>query len=303
MSTEQLALKVQDVPDKGKGVIAMLPISAGELVLLEAPLFTLSSDYSNSDVLAKLVALTESEQRQFLSLSNCHRGRFPPLMGICKTNALPCGDNTTIGATRAARAGIFMTGSRFNSSCVPNVNNYWDDIQQKISFRALRDIPVGEELCICYCELFASREDRQHKTSTAFGFACVCSACTLPDREQKASDKRRTSIGRLYGEVGDCGNQPSLGLRKVKLVIKLLKEEGILECAGATFYYDGFQFCVSSSDQRNAKLWIKKALDAESLGRGPETSDAKRYRGYLENPRGHPAFGLLRRQTLTGPEN
>lgn len=28
------------------------------------------------------------------------------------------------------------------------------------------------------------------------------------------------------------------------MIIKLLKQEGILEASGAIFYYDGFQFCA-----------------------------------------------------------
>ncbi|KAH9932980.1 uncharacterized protein B0H18DRAFT_1115620 [Fomitopsis serialis] len=89
MSTDW-PIVVQDVPGKGKGVIATRPITAGELVLLEAPLFTLPSEYDNSAVLAKLVALTG--------------------------------------------------------------NNFWEDTLHKISFRALKDVAEGEELCICYTE-------------------------------------------------------------------------------------------------------------------------------------------------------
>ncbi|KAH9836259.1 SET domain-containing protein [Rhodofomes roseus] len=302
MSTEWPII-VQDIPGKGKGVIAARAIVPGELVLLEAPLFTLPSDYDNSAVLAKLAALTESEQRQFLSLTNCHQGRLPPPLGTCKTNALPCGDQSSSYGDRAERVGIFLMGSRFNSSCVQNVNNFWDDALQKISFRALKNIAAEEELCICYTELFATRENRQYKSKLGFGFECVCPACTLPPKEQKASDARRTTVGRLYGEISQCGNQPSLGLRKVKLVIQLLKEEGILECTGAIYYYDGFQFCVSCSDKRNAKQWVRKALEAETLGRGPDTSGAKMYRRYMENPSQHMAFGLLRKQNLAGPDN
>ncbi|KAI0719680.1 SET domain-containing protein [Fomitopsis betulina] len=296
------AFEIQDIPDKGKGIIATRAILAGELILLEAPLFTLPSPYDNSDVLAELVKLTESEQRDFFSLSNCHRGRFPPPIGICRTNALPCGDQSTLSGETAGRSGIFLLGSRFNSCCIPNVNNFWVDRQQKISFRALRDIEAGEELCICYTELFSSRAERQRKGKLAFGFNCMCTACTLPEIAQAASDERRDSIQRLSEEIALCGYSPSLGIRKVNTVIKQLKQEGILEAAGAMFYYDGFQFCASVSDRKNAKEWVKKALDAECLGRGPDTPSAQMYRRYLEDPKRHGAFGLLPRQTLTGPE-
>ncbi|EPT02138.1 hypothetical protein FOMPIDRAFT_1048151 [Fomitopsis schrenkii] len=296
------SFEMQDIPGKGKGMIATKAILAGELILFEAPLFTLPSSCSNSDVLAELVKLAESEQREFFSLSNCHRGRLSPPIGICRTNGLPCGDQSTLSGETAERFGLFLLGSRFNSSCVPNVNNYWDDSQQKISFRALRDVDAGEELCICYTELFSPRMELQRKGKLAFGFNCMCTACTLPQTAQKASDERRANIQRLYGEIAECGNNPSLGVRKAKMIIKQLKEEGILEASGAIFYYDGFQFCASVSDRKNAKQWVKKALDAECLGRGPETPGAQMYRKYLEDPKRHRSFGLLPRQTLTGPE-
>lgn len=210
------SFEMQDIPGKGKGMIATKAILAGELILFEAPLFTLPSSCSNSDVLAELVKLAESEQREFFSLSNCHRGRLSPPIGICRTNGLPCGDQSTLSGETAERFGLFLLGSRFNSSCVPNVNNYWDDSQQKISFRALRDVDAGEELCICYTELFSPRMELQRKGKLAFGFNCMCTACTLPQTAQKASDERRANIQRLYGEIAECGNNPSLGVRKVR---------------------------------------------------------------------------------------
>lgn len=229
--SQDRAFEIQDIPDKGKGIIATRAILAGELILLEAPLFTLPSPYDNSDVLAELVKLTESEQRDFFSLSNCHRGRFPPPIGICRTNALPCGDQSTLSGETAGRSGIFLLGSRFNSCCIPNVNNFWVDRQEKISFRALRDIEAGEELCICYTELFSSRAERQRKGKLGFGFNCMCTACTLPEIAQTASDERRDSIQRLSEEIALCGYSPSLGIRKVRsgvipMVTKLTFKEG-----------------------------------------------------------------------------
>lgn len=36
------------------------------------------------------------------------------------------------------------------------------------------------------------------------------------------------------------------------MIIKQLKEEGILEASGAIFYYDGFQFCASEPPHTSA---------------------------------------------------
>lgn len=193
----------------------MRDISSGELILHETPLFTQPRSRSNSTILTALASLTEKEQREYFSLCNCHRGKQPPALGTFNTNVLPCGDNEVSRGAFADEGGIFILGSRFNSSCIPNINNYWDPQMQQITFRALRDIALGEELCISYTDLLCPREDRQRYLKDKFGFVCTCDACSRVGADLKASDERRSTISRLYGELAGCGSNPELGIRKV----------------------------------------------------------------------------------------
>jgi hypothetical protein len=142
---------------------------------------------------------------------------MPPLVGIFHTNTLPCGNSGGLLGGMAAKWGIFLQGSRFNSSCVPNVNNYWNEEKGVIKFHALRDITEGEELCICYGDLFTSRTMRQ-RWQTGFGFECHCPACSLSSHEQSVSDDRRITVQKLFGEVGGCGNRPAEGVKKVRTI-------------------------------------------------------------------------------------
>ncbi|KAI1794323.1 SET domain-containing protein [Ganoderma leucocontextum] len=293
---------VQDVPGKGQGVVAMRPIARGELILAEAPLLTQSQPHSNATVLAALTSLSDPDQRQFFSLANAWRGTYPPPLGIFKTNGLPCGDHDTSRGQAAGSAAIFAIGSRFNSSCQPNVNNYWDENRRKITFWATSDIAAGEELSICYGDELAAREDRRRRLESAFRFVCGCVACSRDGAELKASDERRAAVARFYDEIGACGNNPTMGVRKVKAALRLLTEEGLLHHRGASFYYDAFQFCVSVADIKNAKAWVKKAWEAYCVSRGPESENAVKMAAYMEDVRKHPAFDLLPRKTLAGPE-
>ena len=127
------------------------------------PLLSQSQPHSNATVLAALSSLSEADQRRYFSLANTWIGTYPPPLGIFKTNALPCGENDTSRGVASDRAAIFIIGSRFNSSCQPNVNNYWDESLGKITFWATRDIAEGEELCICYCDELKTREDRRRR--------------------------------------------------------------------------------------------------------------------------------------------
>ncbi|PCH35097.1 hypothetical protein WOLCODRAFT_155769 [Wolfiporia cocos MD-104 SS10] len=293
---------IQDIPGKGRGMIATRSISSGEMVLAEAPLFIQTGLPTNATVLASVSALNKAQQREFFSLANCHRGKLPPALGIFQTNALPCGFNDRISMAVATEGAIFLKGSMFNSSCLPNVNNYWVESEGKITFRAIRDISSGEELYISYCSCLADRETRQVELKNRFGFECNCTACSLSGEERKASDTRRSSVAKLHSEIGACGAQPSLGLRKVKLALRYLNEEGLLESHGDSYYYDGFQFYTSSSDINSAKAWAKKAWELACRNKGPDSEEARRFDVFVQNPRAHPSFGLLTRQKLSGPE-
>lgn len=162
-----------------------------------------------------MCTLSADNKRRYLTLANCHGDKYPPLLGIYKTNTLPCGVNDEVARKRSSKSGLFLEGSRFNSSCVPNVRNTWDERQQVINFIAGKDIAEGEELCIAYGNLLAPRSERRSKLATSFGFECTCAACSLSGAALEKSDARRERLGVLYDEVADCGNSPRLGVQKV----------------------------------------------------------------------------------------
>jgi hypothetical protein len=115
----------------------------------------------------------------------------------------------------ATTAGLFLQGSRFNSSCVPNASNYWSEKRQTIVFRALKSIAEGEELCISYEIGWKPRANRRLELQEKFGFECHCAACSLSGDELLASDNRRMTLNRLFDEIAQCGNRPVEGVQKV----------------------------------------------------------------------------------------
>lgn len=213
------AYDIKPIDGKGVGAIATRPIKFGELVLSEQPLFaqSLLPIARLPTIMRNLAAKSELEKRQYLELANCHVGTKHPLLGIFDTNALPCG--STGGANTASEGAIFLEACRFNSSCVPNVNNSWNNASRVIEFWALRDIDEGEELCICYTKELQSRGARRNALRSKFGFFCHCAACSLSAEGVEASDNRRAILVRLLDEIGECGNRPAVGLKKVGLFL------------------------------------------------------------------------------------
>lgn len=192
---------VQDIPGKGKGIIAQRSFAQGEVILAETPIFTLRAEdltrRNAESVIFAISKCTPVQREGFYGLYSCHSD-FPRELGIFETNVLPCGTNDAKTSRAAVKGGIFLLGSRFNSSCMPNTNNNWDAESEELVFRAIKDVRAGDELCIAYGNVLAAREKRQAEMKRKFGFVCKCEACMLSGIELEESDYRRECLGGMY---------------------------------------------------------------------------------------------------------
>lgn len=85
--------------------------------------------------------------------------------------------------------GVFLTLSRMNHSCEPNIRLMPGMSEHELVAYAARDIASGEELCLCYVErnslpmlhfLHLPMECRQHLL-LRWGFVCACPRCRAMD--------------------------------------------------------------------------------------------------------------------------
>ncbi|KAF5622978.1 SET domain protein [Fusarium sp. NRRL 52700] len=137
--------EVRDIPEKGRGLIAKVDIPAGTRILCEKPLLQASTTTPGdleATAAPRLKALSQSQQRKFLSLHNSFPGEHP-LNGIIRTNALPCGPGSIVG-------GVYLTISLVNHSCLPNSLNNWNSVAGHETIHAIRPIKAGEEITIYY---------------------------------------------------------------------------------------------------------------------------------------------------------
>ncbi len=103
------------------------------------------------------------------------------------------------------------------------MNNRWDSGRGQVVFRALRDIVPGEELCIGYGKLLASRDERREELKRKFNFDCRCEACALEGQALEESDERREVLHELYSahmNQAIC-DDPMQGIGEVRICISL----------------------------------------------------------------------------------
>jgi hypothetical protein len=79
--------------------------------------------------------------------------------------------------TERCGLGLFPLCALFNHSCWPNVS--YTNAGRRLEFRALRAVAAGEELCVSYGTLYATRASRRAELQREKGFFCRCPRCAL----------------------------------------------------------------------------------------------------------------------------
>ena len=118
---------LEDVPGKGKGLVAIEKISKGTRIPSEEPIITIPRNEMNSERLQistyqQVATLSEHQQRAFLSMHNIHpyRDAAERYLGIVQTNSLPAETDGDKGA-------IFLEACRINHTCDNNAQKNWDE--------------------------------------------------------------------------------------------------------------------------------------------------------------------------------
>lgn len=287
--------EVRDIPGKGRGLVARSDIDEGARILCEKPLFTVEStalDRLQLIIAAKLKTLSEEGQQQFLSMHNNHPG-WLDLVGIFRTNALPCGAGSPKG-------GIYTTICLINHRCLPNSHNNWNPEAEHETIHAIRPIQAGEEITIAYDD-YLPYAPRQMLLKKSFGFDCECRLCSLNPAARRASDDRRLRIKFLHEVIGNWQRltlRPEASLKDCHNMLQLLREEfdGYIGTFGGMLYYDAFQICIAHGDEARAGVFAERAYELRRICDGDDVSETQDLKALSENPAGHPSFAVLSRK-------
>lgn len=288
------------IPNSGLGAVATAPITRGTLIISESALFLLPANLSNTtainaSIAAKLRALTPAQVQIFTSLSNAHAADSsgPSFAGTFRTNALPCGVD-------AVECGIFPTCSRFNHSCIPNANYCWNAKTRQEMIHAVKDIAVGEQICVSYIDeesTNSSRAQRQERLQRDFCFECKCGVCSGGAAAVAASDARRREAARLDALVGAGAlimRYPDRALGYCKRILGLLAEEGLQDVNHYRTYYDALQICVTHGDMARASALASLGVKVKADCHGKDTVDEELLL-YVKSPERHRLAGMSRK--------
>jgi hypothetical protein len=285
--------EITDIPGKGRGLVARRDIPKGTRILCEKPLFTshgalaMSLNDLEAAFAMKLKGLPKQSQRQFLSLHNNFPGKYP-FSKTFKTNALPCGPDSVIGA-------VYPTICFINHSCIANAHNNWNSNLGHETIHATRHIQVGEEITIPY-DKGGPSIIRRAALKESFGFDCDCLKCTLPPSELKNSDARSVLMVELDEAIGDSHRMmtnPKESLVSCYELRQVLDEE-FGECAGvllARMYYDAFQICIAHGDRARAGTFAEKAYEARVICEGEDSPETQNMKSLARKPEDHRNYG------------
>ncbi|KAJ5100809.1 SET domain-containing protein [Penicillium angulare] len=253
--------ELNDVPGKGKGLVAAERIVKGTRLLSEAPVFRVSRDNSNIKILKAIVEtelqrLTVGQKAAFFDLTNIYGDAHSNSLGIARTNALP------LEGSNKASSGLFLEASRINHSCRHNAQNTWNENIGELTIHALRDIDAGQEITISYLAGTSDFVERQLRLKETFKFTCKCELCSLPLAKRQLSDDRLTKIQGIDNLIGSFlwnGGKPVVALNILRIMFDLFEEEGIWDGRIARAYKDAFEIAMGQNDSPRAQVFATRA--------------------------------------------
>jgi hypothetical protein len=117
------SVKISQIDDKGLGVLATKPLSAGSMIIEERPFITFADPLTSLEVYTALKALSPEDKDIFWSFKGTG-AHTPGDVDVAETNLIPLeGDE---------RCGMFEHICRLNHSCSPNARWIWSSTRGKM---------------------------------------------------------------------------------------------------------------------------------------------------------------------------
>lgn len=187
-------IEVNVSKNKGLGIFATENIPTDTIILKEIPIFLKQNYKNNNKAIAKLIKkILKTYPKEFLALTPLTLKDNKPASKrflFINKNYLP---NLCVNAVRLhfkkiifnafsfnnRRCILLFLGSRFNHSCVPNVDYSKKKTDKHAVFKTTRIIEKGEELFISYADNELPDKERQERLQEGWEFICNCERCTV----------------------------------------------------------------------------------------------------------------------------
>ncbi|KAF2825542.1 SET domain-containing protein [Ophiobolus disseminans] len=301
-----LVYTLEDVPGKGKGLIAASDIPMGTRIISEKPFVTVPTQVRTMEqqwirVYQQVLALSVHQKREFLAMDNVYPYTNPTeeYHGIFRTNALPIGSDLGGG-------GVFLHACRINHACDPNATNFWNENLDKLTIHAIRDIQKGEEITISYLEATRNKKARAKDLKQLFKFVCLCQLCSLPRQQSKESDKRLDRVHQLDNLIEEAGLEGLVWsaqrlLGYVDEQVQLWNEETSKLIGLTRAYPDAVQIAIANGDLARGLVFAERALALYRGALGDDSPDVAEYKKLVRDPATHEYYGMSM-QWKTAPE-
>ena len=164
---------ITKIEEKGLGCVAQKEIKRGALILREKPCLLQevglgSGSYVNdyfADIFKAFEKMNNDQKKAFFELGNCYvqqieetNDKMQDFINYLKENPKPSylkGDALKIiqiTETNRFHNGVCLEMSRFNHSCIPNAEYFWNE---DTDARDVRAIKYGFDFCIDYKNKYA----------------------------------------------------------------------------------------------------------------------------------------------------
>ncbi|KAF2120400.1 hypothetical protein BDV96DRAFT_683838 [Lophiotrema nucula] len=294
---------IEDVPGKGKGLIATKDIPKGTRIVSEKPIINSGRHVANMEQLQirisqQVSSLSQDQQREFLSMDNIYpyTNSLERWRGIFRTNALPIGSQLDAG-------GVFFIACRINHACDNNAQNFWNENLNQLTIHAVRDICKGEEITIFYLNSRRNRRARQKELWQNFKFTCSCRLCSLPPNQSKDSDSKLDRIHDIDCIIEKRGIRGLVSsaqrmLSYVDEQVRLWNEPTPDEVGLARAYPDAFQIAIANGDLARGSVFAERLVPLYRTSLGDDSPEVIEYSKLVRDPATHDYYELRDRETF-----
>ncbi|KAJ9501435.1 hypothetical protein H2202_003229 [Exophiala xenobiotica] len=273
---------VQDIPGKGKGVVAKRDLHRGDRITAFTPYLLvhmeseLSIDEREKFLAIAVDQLPAASQEHYFSLATIWDEAGYEVQDVVKAN----GFEMQVGGQM--HVAVFPETSRMNHACSPNAQYYLEPDLLTHFVHASRDIAADEEITISYAPPLRFHDARQKYLLDYFHFTCTCSRC----QNGVASDHALHDIDVLQSSLGNWKPESTASVKKAEELIRLYKQEGLDGFLDTAYGYAALTYNAVGS-VRGAKKYAKLAAEAAAMKYGPSHSDVNVWKELERDPQGH----------------
>jgi hypothetical protein len=288
---------IEDIPGKGRGLIATQDIPKSTMIISETPTMTVCGRMANMEQLEnsirqQLGTLAKDQIHEFLAMSNVYpfTNASERWRGIFHTNALPIGSKLDAG-------GVFFQACRINHACDPNAQNFWNENLHQLTIHAVRDICKGEEITIYYLSSHRNRQARQKELQRNFKLACICQLCSLPQNQSRKSDSKLDRIHEIdclieQGGVPGLVASPRQMLTLIHEKVQLWNDPVPNEIGLTRAYPDAFEIAIANGDLARARTFAEILVSLYTTTTGADSPDVTKYKKLSQDPTTHRYYAM-----------